>query len=74
MEGGVWGEAKQKTERKSPFLRVERDGAWVLRTETPAARRESELPGNARKALSEAEYVEKQRGGEGGGWNGCGDA
>lgn len=70
MEGGE-GKAKQKTKRKSPFLSAERDGAWVLWTKTPAARRESEFPGNARKALSNVEYVEKQRGE--GGWNGCGD-
>lgn len=66
---------QSKRPRENPLFSVRRgDGAWMLRTETPAARRESELPGNARKALSEAEYVEKQRGGEGGGWNGCGDA
>lgn len=65
MDGRRRGGAKQKTKRKSPFLGAERDVAWVLRTETPAARRESEFPGNARKALSNVEYVEKQRGGEG---------
>lgn len=32
----------------------------MLRTETPAARRESKFPGNARKALSNVEYVEKK--------------
>lgn len=36
----------------------------MLRPETPAARRESKFPGNARKALSNVEYVEKQSGGE----------
>lgn len=61
--GGVGSEAKDQ--EKIPFSRCGEDVAWVLQTETPAARRESEFPGNARKALSNMEYVEKQRGGEG---------
>lgn len=65
VDGRRCRESAVKDHEKIPFSRCGEGRSWALRTETPAARRESQLPGNARKALSNVEYVEKHRGGEG---------
>lgn len=70
MDGRRCRESAAKDHEKIPFSRCGGGRSWALRTETPAARRESEFPGNARKALSNVEYVEKHRGGEGKGAGG----